>query len=47
MNTEALYKDSEFAEWLKTIPARFKSDYYYLRVDMQGKRVQVIFYIED
>ena len=47
MNTETLYKDSEFAEWLKTMPAHVKNDYDEMRVDMQGTRVQVIFYIED
>lgn len=47
MNTETLYEGSAFAEWLKTIPAHVKSDYDEMRVDMQGTRVEVIFYIED
>ena len=47
MSKETLYEDSAFAEWLKTMPTHVKSDYDELRVDMQGTRVQVIFYIED
>jgi hypothetical protein len=47
MDKETLYENSEFAEWLKTMPENVKSNYDPMRVDLYGTRVEVIFYIED
>lgn len=47
MDTETLYADSAFAEWLKTMPENIKSTYNEHSVDCGGTRVEVIFYIED
>ena len=47
MDTETLYQDTKFGEWLRNMPTNVKSDYSEFNVDMGGTRVAVIFYIED
>ena len=46
-NTDTLYTDSAFGEWLKTMPANVDSTYREYDVDNGGTRVTVTFFIDD
>ena len=44
---ESLYEDTKFGKWLATMPDHVECNYNEGAVDMEGTRVEVIFYIED
>ena len=46
-NTDTLYTDSAFGEWLKTMPDNVDSTYREYDVDNGGTRVTVTFFIDD
>ena len=47
MNTDTLYEQSVFGEWLKTLPPNVKHTFKDYDVDMNGERVAITFYIDD
>lgn len=45
--TDSLYLDSAFGEWIEQCPANVIENYSEYNVDLQGKRVTVVFAIDD
>ena len=47
VKTSTLYEDSEFHDWLLTMPENVKSSFCNNDVDLQGQRVVITFIIEE
>ena len=47
MKTNDLYEHSEFTHWLSQMPENVACNYLEERVDLEGTRVEIIFYIPD
>jgi hypothetical protein len=45
--TDTLYRDTAFGEWLKTMPKNVDCNYSEYKVDNQGTRVEITFFIDE